>query len=214
MSDATIAQIQANIESNFENEKRIAQRADQFPSAPDMGTEEEDAQLDEAVATLDPIDQLRQQREQERIEEERIKFAQAQEERIIRLQQQAAKGNEQAKLELEKIKKQQAKEQGTIITTAVNAASDVQEQAFDTAEKVRDVANGAWQSVGRVAIPGSIWLPIAILLIFFFLLLPVNGMTRAQWLYLSLIGQAHIDTGISGGSGSGGVRTFTGVSNI
>ena len=91
----------------------------------------------------------------------------------------------------------------------------IQDQAFHTADRVRDTAGGVWDSIGRVAVPGSIWLPIAILLIFFFLLLPVNGYTRMQWLFLALTGQSKIETGGSGGGGgmqSTGTRFYTGVS--
>jgi hypothetical protein len=214
MSD-TIAAIQANIESSFADEKDRASEAD-TNAASFSDTSQEDAQLDQAVSTLDPIEQIKLQREEEALEREQLKEAERQNDRIIRLQQRAAKGDEDAARQLEIEKRKGATATGHAINTATSAFQGAQDQAFKTAEKVRDTAGGAWDWIGRIAIPGSIWLPIAILLLFFFLLLPVNGHTRAQWLWLSLIGQAHIEGGGSGAGGdvqtAGPSKQFTGVS--
>jgi hypothetical protein len=216
MSD-TIAQIQANIESSFVDEKDRASEADQN-AASFADTSQEDAQLDQAVSTLDPIEQIKLQREEEALEREQLKEAERQNDRIIRLQQRAAKGDEDAARQLEIEKKKGATATGHAINTATTAFGQAQDQAFKTAEKVRDTAGGAWDWVGRIAIPGSIWLPIAVLLIFFFLLLPVNGHTRAEWLWLTLTGQAHIEGGGTGGGGTvrtaGPTKQFTGISVI
>ena len=54
--------------------------------------------------------------------------------------------------------------------------------------------------------PGSLAFPLIILLVFFFLLIPVNGHTRFVWLWLAMTGQAEI----SGSSPSG----FAGNPNV
>jgi Fe2+ transport system protein B len=175
MSD-TIAQIQANL-----LEEDLSEESENTPLP--NSQEEEEKQLDQAVATLDPIKEIKERKKQE-------------EEEVKRLAQQKKEGIHNAQ---------------TVIRASTDTFKSAQEQVFDTADKIRDTAGGFWDSIGRVAVPGSIWLPIAILLIFFFLLLPVNGQTRAQWLFLSLTGQAHVDTG---GNGAGGAGGFTGVSNL
>ena len=107
------------------------------------------------------------------------------------------------------MKKKQGEEAIKITGDTIKGIHD---QASHTAKRVGDTVGGVWDSIGRVATPGSIWLPIAVLLIFFFLLLPVNGYTRMQWLFLALTGQAQIQTGGSGGGGGTGTRAYTGVS--
>lgn len=68
------------------------------------------------------------------------------------------------------------------------------------------VISGSASWLETKSIPGSIWLPITILILFFFLLLPVNGKTRFTWLFESIIGQAKIAG--SGGTGGGAVSDF------
>lgn len=82
--------------------------------------------------------------------------------------------------------------QGTI-KTASNVASGVIGAASNVGDKVGDIAGRVGGTVGAISTPGSIFLPISLLLIFFFLILPVNGMTRAQWLWGALTGNAHIN---------------------
>lgn len=197
--DAVISQINANIAGQSLPDEQDNQQE----------SSQEEQQLDAAVATLDPINEIKLRREQERLEVEKQKEKERQEDRIRKLQKEAAEGNEKAQRELELEKRKQTDE---AIKAGTDAFKGVQEQVFNTASKVRDTAGGAWDSIGRVAIPGSIWLPVAILLIFFFLLLPINGYTRMQWLWLALTGQAHIETG--GGGGGGGTRLYTGVSVV
>lgn len=224
----TIAQIQANLleeDLSADSENTPLQNTD----------EEEERQLDQAVATLDPIQQIKLQREQDKLEILRRKDQEQQFDRSEKLKREADKlrkdiadaaikaqeGDKKAAKDLENAqeklrinqqrqKDQEARKQGNLIKTGTDAFAGAQEQIFDTADKIRDTAGGFWDSIGRISVPGSIWLPLVILLIFFFLLLPVNGQTRAQWLFLALTGQAHIDTGGSGAGGTG----FTGVSNL
>lgn len=81
---------------------------------------------------------------------------------------------------------QQAKEK---FTTAIeNAKSDAEK----TVGRVVDTGKSLWGSLASVATPGSIFLPIAVLIIFYLLLLPVNGHTRIEWLWLTLTGNARL----------------------
>ena len=75
-------------------------------------------------------------------------------------------------------------------------ADDTLEQAKDqlqaSASRIHAFFSDAWSSLNRVPIPGDIFVPISILLFFWLLILPVNGHTRASWLFLALTGNAHI----------------------
>jgi|SRR5579872_391976 len=95
----------------------------------------------------------------------------------------------------------------TIAQTGAQVGSSVSGAASKTVDRVQETVGNVAGTLESVSTPGSIFLPIAILLIFFFLILPVNGMTRAQWLWLSLIGDAQIQPGGASqdtGSGQGG----------
>ena len=194
MRDETIAAISANI-----------------PNDVDVSQQEEDIQLEEAIAKLSPVEELKAQREQEKLDIQRLKEEERQAARLEELKERAKNGDDKAKKELEIAQREQAKK---VITGTADAFKNVQDQAFKTAEKAQNVASDAWVSVGRIATPGSIWLPIAVLFIFFLLIIPINGYSRFQWLWLAVFGNAKID---GGGSGSGGPvqpRTYTGVSVV
>jgi hypothetical protein len=75
---------------------------------------------------------------------------------------------------------------------AADALRQANEQIQQTTGRIMTFARDLWASVGRVPAPGDIFLPISILLVFFLLILPVNGHTRASWLFLALTGNAHI----------------------
>lgn len=77
---------------------------------------------------------------------------------------------------------------------SINAA----QRAYDAAA---NVTSGAGAKLEALPQPGSIALPLTILLTFFFLLLPVNGHTRAVWLWLALTGNADVNNGGGGGGG-------------
>jgi len=66
--------------------------------------------------------------------------------------------------------------------------------------------------------PSAFFSTGSVLMIFFFLLLPVNGHTRAEWLWLTLTGQGHIEGGGTGGGSpvrtAGPSKQFTGISVI
>lgn len=114
-----------------------------------------------------------------------------------------------------------------IASTAAQVNSSVSQAASKTVDRVQDTIGNVKGTLETISTPGSIFLPIAVLIIFFFLLLPVNGHTRAQWLWMSLIGDAQVapsgtnnqDTGSGQGGGgqpqtspvTAGSRDFYGV---
>ncbi len=98
-------------------------------------------------------------------------------------------GTEKSKEEDEK---EEEDEEDTEELDAVDALRQANEQIKQTAGRIATFGRDIWSSVGRVPAPGNIFLPVSILLFFFFLILPVNGHTRASWLFLALTGNAHI----------------------
>ena len=75
-----------------------------------------------------------------------------------------------------------------------------------TAAALRRVVKGTGVRLASLPTPGSIVLPLVVLLAFFFLLLPVNGHTRFMWLWLVVTGNADIGQG-SGASDTKGSGT-------
>ncbi len=71
--------------------------------------------------------------------------------------------------------------------------------ANNVVDKTGQVWRGATARLGSIPTPGSIILPLVALLVFFFMLIPVNGHTRFVWLWLVLTGNADI----TGGGASG-----------
>jgi hypothetical protein len=111
----------------------------------------------------------------------------------------AAKAAKQA--EIDQAKQEKAlKEQGRAdvvqaqraVKFATSTYTTLHKNVTETADKVVDTAQSAWETLGNIATPGSIFLPISVLLIFFFLVFPVNGNTRMEWLFLTLTGNAKI----------------------
>lgn len=118
---------------------------------------------------------------------------------------------EKAKAEEEKKQEQEAITSAEQARTKIKAAIDDTKGRVDaTVNRVGEVSRDAWDSLGNVARPGSIFLPVSLLLVFFFLLIPVNGHTRIEWLWLALTGQAHLTGESTGGSATGGSSDFGG----
>lgn len=87
------------------------------------------------------------------------------------------------------------------------------ESAFDrsanaTVNAASGIVRGTQLTLASLPTPGSILLPLGILLVFFFLLLPVNGHTRLVWLWLVLTGNAEIQQ--QSGSTNNGTNNFGG----
>lgn len=85
-------------------------------------------------------------------------------------------------------------------------AEKQERDAFDasahaTVSAAQRIVKGTGVRLGSIPTPGGITLPLVILLVFFFLLLPVNGHTRLTWLWLVLSGNAMISGGSLGTPG-------------
>jgi hypothetical protein len=76
--------------------------------------------------------------------------------------------------------------------------------ASDTTTAIGNIVKGTGVQIERLPQPGSLVTPLVILLVFFFLLLPVNGHTRFVWIWLTLTGNAEIGDNNSNVSGSSG----------
>ena len=76
-----------------------------------------------------------------------------------------------------------------IATQTAQSFNDVGARAYD---RLAETASGAGKIIASANTPGGLFLPITLLLIFFFVLLPVGGNTRAKWLWKAMIGQSHI----------------------
>lgn len=114
-----------------------------------------------------------------------------------------------AKREQEKSAREQLKEQTRL--QAARITKESQERGEEQSNKlvqtlqnlsgqVQNLWKGTQVQLENIPTPGSLLLPFVILMVFFFLLLPVNGHTRFIWLWLVLTGQAEISA-TSGGGG-------------
>lgn len=123
---------------------------------------------------------------------------------------------ERAKAEKERIalEEKQKKEQALTLTKTqqaygivANAGQSFNDAATRQWNKVVNLGKNATDTIAQVTTPGGMMLPITLLLLFFFIILPINGKTRINWLFLAMTGQAQIggqiaetdNTGISSG---------------
>ncbi|SRR5258708_10375073 len=81
--------------------------------------------------------------------------------------------------------------------TLTRSVQNVADQVGNTYRSTKDFASSGWDQLGAIATPGSIWLPVTILLVFFFVVFPVNGHSRFEWWFMAMTGQAEI-TGVTG----------------
>lgn len=110
------------------------------------------------------------------------------------------------KKEVEKSARDQLKEQEQTRLQAARITEENQrlgqEQSSKLVQQLQilgDQVQGLWKGtqvqLENIPTPGSLLFPFIVLMIFFFLLLPVNGHTRFVWLWLVLTGQAEISGG-------------------
>ncbi len=113
---------------------------------------------------------------------------------------------EVALIKSERLKAEEEERQAEENITPGEFVKDKFGEARTTVEDATNRAIGlgkeAWDGLGNVATPGSIFLPVSILIVFFLLILPVNGHTRIEWLWLALTGGAKIDPGAGADFGS------------
>lgn len=212
----------AKIAANVEDEAILTQEA------------EADDELDSRMSTEDKINA-------ERLKQAELK-TQMHINRLEKAKEKATSDAVKAKIQQEIDETKQRKEEedarrkaelktiktaNTIAQTSAQVGSSVSQAASKTVDRVQDTIGNVKGTLETISTPGSIFLPIAVLIIFFFLLLPVNGHTRAQWLWMSLIGDAQVapsgtnnqDTGSGQGGGgqpqtspvTAGSRDFYGV---
>lgn len=70
--------------------------------------------------------------------------------------------------------------------------SALEEKTDQAAARFQQVVNYSKFRLEGVAMPGGLFLPIALLLIFFLALLPIGGNTRLQWLWQVITGNAEL----------------------
>jgi multidrug efflux pump subunit AcrA (membrane-fusion protein) len=104
---------------------------------------------------------------------------QAERERIYR-HQEALLGKEQAQA-LEEARRKQEEREHTVLGLADKALKQAGQAGEQT--QVR---------IARIPTPGSIYIPLVLLVLLFFILVTFNGHTRFQWIWLVLTGNAHI----------------------
>jgi len=214
-----------------ENFKLLTARDEQMAKIlANMETEDELASpIDDNETSINPVEKL----ELEKLKQQELRTQQE----IIKLEKakkiassEAVKERIQEEIKAAKVRKEEEKQRRVEQTKTFKAVkdvhdightvySDVKNNIDNGVSKVEDNFNAAKATLEGVSIPGSIWLPISVLLIFFFLLLPVKGKTRAEWLFQAAVGQAEITGnptantqeevfGAANGS-SPNIRTFT-----
>lgn len=97
---------------------------------------------------------------------------------------------------------QTVKDTANVIRAGGIVAGDAKQVIDGTVGKVQETAGNIAGTLATVSTPGTIWLPVTILIIFFFLIIPVGGQTRMQWLWDAVTGNAKI--GATGGGAVGG----------
>jgi hypothetical protein len=82
-----------------------------------------------------------------------------------------------------------------------NMTPDLPHEDLPQQEEVsREPRTIAWKNmIANIPQPTSLLVPLVMLLVAFFLLIPVNGHTRFVWLWLTLTGNASIGQGSGGG---------------
>ena len=98
--------------------------------------------------------------------------------------------------EEEKAQKKAEEESQASIQQQIAQREEAEDKLSEQAQNAMAMLSDLWKStqsaLGNIPTYGSILFPLSILLVFFFLLLPVNGHTRAVWLWLVITGQASI----------------------
>ena len=127
----------------------------------------------------------KEQREQLALAIQQEKLAKLQEEKQERESIRAMKA---AQIEATR----QREEESAIQQRGREVIQGARDQVTRTQQTVTRSANEVGAAIGSVPIPGSLLLPMSILLLFFFALIPINGHTRLMWLWLVLSGNAHL----------------------
>ncbi len=119
--------------------------------------------------------------------------------------QEALQSTEQERASIREMKRAQLEadrqraEESEAVQKARQAIEGVQDTVASGREVVRTNALRLGNAVGAIPIPGDLIVPLALLLLFFFALIPIGGHTRLMWLWLTLTGNAQI-SGTGGGT--------------
>lgn len=96
----------------------------------------------------------------------------------------------------------QRAEESEIQQRGRQVAEGLADSAATVSGTIRATAGRVTTAIGSVPIPGDLLLPLSILLLFFFVLIAVNGHTRLMWLWLTLTGNASLTTGAGASFGT------------
>jgi hypothetical protein len=104
------------------------------------------------------------------------------------------KGNKQLAALRKKQEELLGKQEAERLREEQRKAEERQKTLLGLAEGLRDktseTGGKAASFLSALPTPGSLWFPLALLLIFFFILIPYGGHTRLQWAWLVLTGNA------------------------
>lgn len=122
-------------------------------------------------------------------------------------QKRAFDANRQQQRDLEG-QEEKSKLQQAMAAKEMEQEAQAEQDAFEksaaaTASAASRIATGAKVRLASIPTPGSIVLPLIILVVFFVLLLPVNGHTRLVWLWMVLSGNAVVGQDTTGSSTQG-----------
>lgn len=169
--DLNMAKIEANVaELEEESQEEIDASQPEIANKKELSTQRQIARLEKALEIAKS--QVVKSKLREEIEQAKIRKA------------------EEDKRKQEELETYQRLKESSQI--AGNIVSGVTGTTANIGSKAKDLADSTTSTLATVSTPGSIFLPIALLLLFFFLIIPVNGKTRAQWLWMALFGQARI----------------------
>lgn len=101
------------------------------------------------------------------------------------------KSSQNAKADAEKAQRQQAQAQRMSTQQVIGGVSAGLGAVKTGLQNRAQIAN-SW--LANIPTPGDVWVPFFILLILFLIIIPVKGHTRMMWLWLVIIGHAHIGT--------------------
>ena len=146
----------------------------------------ENATMPGPLPTDDTVDEANLTPEQKKQRADQAKIAKAQNDMLGKEQAEAAR-REQA---------DQAAREATLIGIAEKAL-----------QSGKSKASAAGVKIGNAPTPGSLGVPLAILIVFFFILITYNGNTRFQWLWLVLTNNAYVTPSSQSSSSSSSSST-------
>jgi len=202
----------ASIKAKLELEEKLKQQAQNDPELSNLAPEDrlhaEELKKGDLATTLE-INRLKRAKAAATTKDIKDKFQAEIDEAILRRDEEKARQKEQAET---------IKHATGVVDVGTKIYNDAKNQVDGVVERGQAAVAGGASWLETKSIPGSIWLPITTLMIFFFFLLPINGKTRAEWLFEAIVGQSSIKNPNYGGGSVGDfgegmppvpIRTFT-----